>query len=105
MPFIQELKHLGLKDKEAAVYVAALQLGPSPVQVIARKAKVVRATTYVILEDLLKKGLVTSYKEEKKTLFSAEPPRQLMRLIEIEEEQLQDKKGNSKRFYLNSRCS
>ena len=92
MEFIQELKHLGLKDKEAAVYLAALQLGPSPVQNIARKAKVVRATTYVILEDLQKKGLVTHYKEGKKTLFSAEPPRQLLRLVEVEEEMLHEKK-------------
>ncbi|MBI3251348.1 MAG: TrmB family transcriptional regulator, partial [Candidatus Andersenbacteria bacterium] len=65
MEFIQALKHLGLKDKEAAVYLAALQLGPSPVQNIARRANVVRATTYVILEDLQKKGLVTHYKEGK----------------------------------------
>ena len=74
------------------MYLAALQLGPSPVQNIARKAKVVRATTYVILEDLQKKGLVTHYKEGKKTLFSAEPPRQLLRLVEIEEEMLHEKK-------------
>ncbi len=98
MPFIQQLKHLGLKDKEAAVYIAALQLGPSPVQNIARKANVVRATTYVILEDLQKKGLVTHYKEGKKTLFSAEPPAQLVRLIEVEEEVLLKKKQDLEEF-------
>lgn len=98
MLFIQQLKHLGLKDKEAAVYIAALQLGPSPVQNIARKANVVRATTYVILEDLQKKGLVTHYKEGKKTLFSAEPPAQLVRLIEVEEEALTKKKHELEEF-------
>ncbi len=92
MEFIQELKKLGLKDKESAVYLASLELGPAPVQNIARKAKVVRATTYVILEDLMQKGLITHYKEGKKTLFSAEPPRQLMRLIEVEESTLQERK-------------
>ncbi|MBI3255718.1 MAG: hypothetical protein HYZ63_01990 [Candidatus Andersenbacteria bacterium] len=92
MGFIQELKHLGLKDKEASVYLAALQLGPSSVQVIARKAKVVRATTYVILEDLQKKGLMTNYKEGKKTLFSAEPPLQLNRLLEKQAEEITEKK-------------
>lgn len=90
MDFIQELKKLGLKDKEAAVYLASLQLGPSPVQNIARKAKVVRATTYVILEDLMQLGLVTTYKEGKKTLFSPEPPRQLMRLLERQQEEIQN---------------
>lgn len=89
--FVQELKRLGLKDKEAAVYLACLELGHSPVQVIARKAKVVRATTYVILEALLSMGLVAKYKEGKKTLFSAEPPRLLLRLLEKQEETVKEK--------------
>lgn len=92
MEFIQELKKLGLKDKEAAVYLASLELGPAPVQNIARKAKVVRATTYVILEDLMQKGLITNYKEGKKTLFSAQPPLQLNRLLEKQEEEIREKK-------------
>lgn len=91
MEYIQELTSLGLKDKEAAVYLSCLELGPSPVQPIARKAKVVRATTYVILESLMKMGLVTKYKEGKKTLFSAETPRQLLRLLERQQEAIQEK--------------
>jgi HTH-type transcriptional regulator, sugar sensing transcriptional regulator len=92
MVFTTELKKLGLNDKEAAVYLTCLQLGPSPVQPIARKAKVVRATTYVILESLMEMGLVTRYKEGKKTLFAAEPPGQLGRLLEKEESVIQDKR-------------
>jgi sugar-specific transcriptional regulator TrmB len=92
MVFQTELKKLGLKDKESAVYLACLELGPSPVQQISRKAKVVRATTYVVLDALMERGLVTHYKEGKKTLFSAEPPRQLMRLLEKQEEVIEDKK-------------
>jgi sugar-specific transcriptional regulator TrmB len=88
-----ELKKLGLKDKEAAVYLACLELGSAPVQKISRKARVVRATTYVVLNSLAQKGLVTQFKEGKKTLFSAEPPRQLMRLIEKQEENLQEEKN------------
>lgn len=90
MEFIKELKKLGLNDKEASVYVACLTLGSSPVQNIAHKAKVVRATTYVILEALMQRGLVTHFKQGKKTLFSAEPPRQLLRLIEKQEEELKE---------------
>ncbi len=91
MKYIQELTNLGLKDKEAAVYLACLELGPSPVQPIGRKAKVVRATTYVILDSLMNMGLVTKYKEGKKTLFSAETPRQLLRLLERQEEVIKKK--------------
>lgn len=92
MVMLTELKKLGLKDKEAAVYLACLELGSAPVQKISRKAQVVRATTYVVLDSLAQKGLVTQFKQGKKTLFSAEPPQQLMRLLdnrraEIEERQ------------------
>lgn len=89
-----ELKKLGLKDKEAAVYIACLELGSAPVQAISRKAKVVRATTYVVLDTLSHQGLVTQYKEGKKTLFSAEPPRQLLRLLEKQREKIEEKESD-----------
>lgn len=92
MEYIQELTSLGLKDKEAAVYLASLEIGPSPVQPISKKAKVVRATTYVVLEELMQMGLITKYKEGKKTLFSAEAPHQLLRLLERQQEEIQEKK-------------
>ncbi len=92
MPFIKELKKLGLKDKEALVYLTCLQLGPAPAQQISRKASIVRATTYVVLEALMKRGLVTQYKEGKKTLFSAESPGQLLRLLEKTEGEIKEKK-------------
>ncbi len=91
MEFVTELKKIGLTDKEASVYLACLQIGPSPVQVIARRAQVVRATSYVILEGLAKMGLVTQYSEGKKTLFTAEPPRQLLRVLEKQAETVREK--------------
>ena len=92
MLFQTELKKLGLKDKEAAVYLSCLELGPSSVQLISRKSKVVRATTYVVLEALMDRGMVSTFKEGKKTFFSAEPPRQLMRLLEKREEAISESK-------------
>lgn len=91
MVFEKDLKRLGLTDKEACVYLACLQLGSAAVQKIARKAQVVRATTYVILGSLEKQGLVTNFKQGKKTLFSAEAPRQLLRLLENEREVINEK--------------
>ena len=91
MVFEKELKKLGLQDKEVAVYLACLQLGPAPVQQISRKADVARATTYVVLGGLMGRGLTTKYKEGKKTLFAAEPPRQLLRLLEKEREVIDEK--------------
>lgn len=91
MEFVTELKKIGLTDKESAVYLACLQLGPATVQMISRRAKVVRATTYVVLNALARKGLVTQYSEGKKTLFTAEPPRQLLRVLERQEEEIHSK--------------
>lgn len=85
-----ELRKIGLSDKEAAVYLAALELGTDTVQNIARKSKVNRATTYVILESLLKKGIVTTQEKGKKTFFAAEPPESLSALVRIREQEVKE---------------
>lgn len=92
MEFEQLLKNIGLSDGEIAVYLASLSLGPSPVQVIARKAKTPRASAYAILRGLVQQGLVTNYKDGKKTLFAPESPQQLYNLIEKQESTLQRKR-------------
>lgn len=84
------LEKIGLSEKEAKVYLAALELGPSTVQQIAKKADVVRPTTYVILDTLLKKGLMSSVDTGPKTLFSAEPPTQLGKYLDHQEQHLRD---------------
>ena len=55
------LQKIGLSDKDAEVYLACLELGTQPASVIARKAGLKRPTTYLILEGLLKRGLVSEY--------------------------------------------
>lgn len=72
-----KLQAVGLSEKEARVYVAALFLGPAPVQKIAEQAGVNRATTYIILDELSRKGLISQSNEGKKTLFVAEDPQAL----------------------------
>jgi len=81
----RELSNLGLSEKEAKVYLAALELGKSPVQKIAQKAGVNRATTYVIIEGMMKKGLMSSYTEDKKQFFFAEAPEKLKILFKDQE--------------------
>lgn len=78
---ILDLKKVGLEEKEAKVYVATLELGPSPVQKISVRAGVPRATTYLVLEDLKARGLITTFEKGKKTFFAAEPPQQLNDLV------------------------
>lgn len=84
------LEKLGLSEKEAKVYLASLELGPASVQQIATKADILRPTTYLILESMLKKGLMTTAEKGKKTLFTAEPPEQLDKFLDHQVHALED---------------
>lgn len=75
------LAELGLAPKEADTYIAMLELGPSSVQDIAKKAGINRTTTYVMIEGLKKHGLVSTFDKGKKTLFAAENPDQLIEIL------------------------
>ncbi len=89
----RELTHLGLSEKEAAVYVAALQLGPSPVQEISKHAKVNRATTYVMIETLILRGLISSTQKDKKRIFIAEAPDRLLAIMRLQKKELEEKES------------
>lgn len=90
---------LGFTKKEAKVYLAALELGSSSVQNIGKKAEVNRVTTYVILNTLAKKGLITSFEKGKKRYFSAENPEQLLKILNKEEIEIKEKKEQLKEVF------
>lgn len=92
----RKLEGLGLSEKQARVYVAALFLGPAPVQRIAEQAGVNRATAYVILDELIALGLVSESSAKTKTMYVAESPEALQRLIEREEQAVQEKREKTK---------
>lgn len=85
-----EIKKLGLSDKEAKVYIAILKLGQAPVAEVAIHSGINRATAYVILEELKKKGLVSTFLKGKKTYFAAESPERLSNLFKIEESKIKE---------------
>ena len=95
--FEQELKNLGLSEKETKVYLAVLELGPETAQNIARKAGINRATTYVQIESLKIKGLMSEFEKGKKTFYAAETPERLLSLLNIFEKELNFKKGEIER--------
>lgn len=78
----KNLQEYGLSEKEAAVYAAALELGPATADQLAKQSEVKRSTTYLQIESLQEKGLVSSYEEGKKTLYTPESPENLARLID-----------------------
>jgi sugar-specific transcriptional regulator TrmB len=77
----KELQDMGLSEKEARVYLSALELGPTTAEKLSKHSKVNRSTTYVQIESLLKMGLMSTYEEDKKTFFAPESPELLVRLL------------------------
>lgn len=101
MDIIQSLQNLGLSEKEAQVYFSLLQAKNSSAYLIARKSGLKRPTVYVILEELLKKGLTTKI-PGKIARFTAIDPEILFsraktRLSEAEEEALPQLKALSRK--------
>ncbi len=79
---------MGLSEHEAAVYLAALSLGPSPILALARGSSVKRTTVYSVLASLQKKGLMIREVRGWKTLFAAERPEKLETIIEAKKNDL-----------------
>ena len=67
----QALQQIGLREKEALVYLALLPLGSATAYRIAETCAVKKPTVYVTLEELRKKGLILKIPHAKKALFSA----------------------------------
>lgn len=82
------LQKVGLSDKDAEIYLACLELGTQPASVIARKAGLKRPTTYLILEGLMKKGLVSEYTGSNVKYFTAVSPEYLLSYIEKQKREL-----------------
>ncbi len=83
-----------MSDKEARVYLAMMELGPSAVQDIAKQAQVNRATTYILIDNLKRRGLVSSIEQGDRQLLVAESPDHLMRSTHDELQQVEQKKKN-----------
>ncbi len=88
------LKNFGLSEKEIAVYLALIELGPSSVREISAKSKVNRGTSYDILKALMDMGIVSYYNKESKQYFIAEPPEKLLAAIDQKKEGLDEVRGH-----------
>jgi sugar-specific transcriptional regulator TrmB len=84
----KELKEFGLSEKEIKVYLACLELGRAPVQEISKKSGVNRATTYVQLDNLIDRGLVSTVDKDKKNTIIAEKPSRIVRILEKRQNKL-----------------
>ena len=85
----KELQQLGLSEKESRIYLASLELGPASAQNIALKADINRPTTYVQIESLKSKGLMSEAIKGGRTLYVAESPERLGSLLAKAEKELE----------------
>lgn len=82
MQITEALRNLGLNEKEARVYVALLKLGRGSAYAVADEAGLKKPTTYVILGELMQKGLVNKIPRMRKQLFAAKPPDEFFAEVE-----------------------
>ncbi len=76
--FIESIEKIGLSHKEASVYLALLRAGQSSASLVAKNSGLKRPTTYLILEDLRKRGMVLKIPGNTKQMFLAKSPQEII---------------------------
>ncbi len=72
----------GLYEKQARVYIACLEAGPSKVPEIARQAEIKRTSCYGVVDELVSMGLLTASYKGKTKLYKAQDPKVILSLLE-----------------------
>ena len=78
----QQLEKLGFSPKESDVYLALLELGTAAVSDVAKRANINRSTTYIILDSLAERGLVSTSENQNIKFFSVTPPERLLQYMQ-----------------------
>lgn len=90
LPIYEEvLQKIGLDEKEAKVYLAALKLRSAHASDIAKEAGIERSTCYGLLEELVRKGLIGKAEISKVLHFIAETPETLKTYLEGQKSNLE----------------
>jgi hypothetical protein len=75
-------RHAGLSEKQAKLYRLLLITGEERPSILARKSGIKRGNTYVLLEDLCRRGLAVKFEKERILYFRPESPQKLVDIIE-----------------------
>ena len=82
MEINEVLKNIGLSEKEILLYIALLKLGKGSAYAIAKKSGLKKPTTYVVLEKLEQRGLVSRLQKTKKQIFVPKSPGDFFTAVE-----------------------
>ncbi|MBT7484662.1 hypothetical protein HN680_07870, partial [Candidatus Peregrinibacteria bacterium] len=80
---LEQLIKFGLPEKEAQIYLALLELGPSSVSEVSKRSKISRTNAYHLLNALLGKGMVStaSGDNSSKMVFVPEDPSRILQML------------------------
>jgi sugar-specific transcriptional regulator TrmB len=82
MDYLNDLKKLGFSDKEALVYTKALEVNSFSIASMATLTGIKRPTCYLIVDNLVQKGLITMMPRGRKSLYCAESPEIIIKNME-----------------------
>jgi HTH-type transcriptional regulator, sugar sensing transcriptional regulator len=92
------LESLGLNPKEIELYLMLLQIGTAPASALARRMRIPSSTAQYTCQQLQKKGLIRMIQKGNTYLFNCEPPRNLLMLVEREQNLLVAKQESVERI-------
>lgn len=75
---LEQLEKIGLKEKEARIYVALLKEGPSLANSLAKETNILRSSIYDYLDILLEKGFITYIIKSGKKYFQSVDPQKII---------------------------
>lgn len=94
------LQEAGLTHNECKVYLAMLRLKSALAGQITESSGVHRRNVYDALERLIQKGLVSYVYGRKRKYFKAEPPDNLLRLLDVKKRIISEKMGKLNSMFL-----
>lgn len=74
----QLLRSLGFLESETKTYLASLERGPLPASELSRAASLSRQATYLAIDALAERGLMSCMERDGVKIFNAEPPAKLL---------------------------
>ena len=92
--FVTTIERLGLTEKESKIYLTSMRIGPSSMQVLARKAGIDRGTAYHVAQTLTEKGLFSQLDNGKRPTFRVTHPKLLFEYVK-ERKRIADQQYNA----------
>lgn len=90
MDITSTLKRMGFDQKQAFLYMKALELGEASMTQLARSANIKRPSAYLAAEKLLMKGLLSETKKGKRKFYSAAHPRRLSDISRLQSHEIEE---------------